>query len=182
MFQEREPVIERLAFGSKCRIEKDFTGPNVGAARHIVANLLQRTRKDHSVFAQRLVGHFEDRMHDHRDGVGITPRFLCHLFYGAERIGHDWYGEKDGIPPVGQVCQPFQRLRDKCSQVDGRMRLLHGLEVNIRLGHMEELTVKFNGIRGPNGFQQRQKFICQRASFRHISAGSVDFVFIPAET
>ena len=42
--------------------------------------------------------------------------------------------------------------------------------------------MKFDGIRGPDGFEQWQKFIGQSASLFHVGAGCVHFVFVPAET
>jgi hypothetical protein len=42
--------------------------------------------------------------------------------------------------------------------------------------------VKFDWIRGPNGFEQWQKFIRQCASFRHVDAGCVHLVFVLAKT
>ena len=62
------------------------------------------------------------------------------------------------------------------------MRLLHRLEIDIRLRHVEKLPVKFHRIGGPDGLEQWQIFIRQRASFRHISAGRIHFIFLPAKT
>ncbi len=62
------------------------------------------------------------------------------------------------------------------------MRLLYWLEIDIRLGYVEKLSVKFDWIRGPNGFEQGQKFIGQSASLRHVGAGCIHFVFVPAKT
>jgi hypothetical protein len=61
------------------------------------------------------------------------------------------------------------------------MRFLHGLEIDIRLGDVEKLSVKFDWIRRPNGFEQWQKFIGQSSSFCHVGAGCIHFVFVPAQ-
>src|SRR5205807_3107975 len=115
-------------------------------------------------------------------GGWVAPGFLCHLLDASEHLCHDGHGEKNRIPSVGQLCQAFERRWNKCSQVDWRMRLLHGLKIDIRLGHVEKLAVKFHRICGPNCFEQWQKFIGQSASCFHVGAGCVHFVFVPAKT
>src|SRR6185437_10347256 len=120
-------------------------------------------------------------MDHHYDGRWIAPGFLCHLLYVAEHLRHDRHRQKDRVPSIGQSCQTLERRWDKCPEINGRMRLLHGLEIDIRLGHVEKLSMKLNWIGGPDGFEKWQKFIRQRAPFGEVGAGGIHFVFVPAK-
>src|SRR5215469_6042851 len=107
-------------------------------------------------------------MNHHGDGRWIAPSLLSHLLDAAEYLGHGWNGKEDGIPPVRQFCQTFECCRHESAHVNRRMRLLHGLGINVRLGQIEELSAELNWICGPDSFQQWQKFIRHCPSFRYV--------------
>src|SRR6266436_2815584 len=56
LFQQRQPMIERLTSGSKRRIKEDFVGPDLGTAPDILAYLFEGARENRPVLAQRFFG------------------------------------------------------------------------------------------------------------------------------
>src|SRR5437588_12940337 len=61
------------------------------------------------------------------------------------------------------------------------MRLLQRLQIDKRIGHVVKLSVKLDGILCPDGLEHLQKLIRLGAALLHVGAGSIHFVFGPAE-
>ena len=94
----------------------------------------------------------------------------------VEHLCHDGNGEENRIPSISLFRQPLQRRWDKCSQIDWRMRLLHRLGINVRLGNVVELSMKFHGVGGPNGLEHLQEFVGKGAAFCDVGAGRFHFI------